>query len=628
MTSILETALSMLNRGYTPVPLKGKIPQVDKWQTLAGVTREQVSKWHKDGLLENVGLVCGAASSNIVVLDFDGMAAYAAFCELFPELVETYTVLSGSGLGKHCYYKVDRLPDGSPKATNTPLGNIEVCGNGRQVVVVPSIHPKSGKPYTVAKAAPTMQVESLDNVVAWVKSFKGKAEWQPPKQHTVSTGNLNPQVMDALRQHFERQQPTQHGDWLNVPCPNTPAHKHGDTTPSFGYNMVDGTGNCYVCGGLSTKQLCEYVGIDWKALGGLFERSETGGGVGSKAGLANAPATNGAVQASNGHTKESVPILTLQPMYISSKDALMNYGEAIEHGLQDGTPLVIPWNFLHQYGGFAHIMTPGKLAYFASTSGGGKTIILETGWEALQRQGVDSIVYSPEWADSKGIELSARAIQRNGGTSYMRFQQHLVSQAIKGQGQELNAVESQQVYDVLGGIRQWKGQCFYITKPGLSVEKLNEQVRVCYEAESLKGRKIQAVFLDFAQLLWLDTNSRDGQNWIEAAIGKFKETCRELNLVGFVSSQMRKSDAEYAKGGADLDAGMMQWLSEQQCNLGVIFAPKVDALKRRVSSMLRARIFKNSMYEPKADEFDIAMDYVHLRALDAPESTAHLQGVR
>src|SRR5690606_17452853 len=117
------------------------------------------------------------------------------------------------------------------------------------------------------------------------------------------------------------------------------------------------------------------------------------------------------------------------------------------------------------------------------------------------------------------------------------------------------------------------GRVFYIKNPGLSVEQLCADIGAIVTREAHNGIHIQAVWIDFAQLLWLQNHAETGRIWIETAINKLKDVCRDNNLVGFVNSQMRKDDAELAKTGGKLDASMMQFLSDQQANFVFAFVP-------------------------------------------------------
>ena len=138
-------ALAYAALGLSVIPLDGKRPALTSWTQFQQKPADEatIRAWTQAGLFGNVGLVCGSVSNNLVVLDLDATAGYAAFAATFPHLAETYTVASGGGVGRHVYFYAECLPP-SVKAMNTPIGHLEVCGNGRQVVAPPSIHPISG----------------------------------------------------------------------------------------------------------------------------------------------------------------------------------------------------------------------------------------------------------------------------------------------------------------------------------------------------------------------------------------------------------------------------------------------------------------------------------------------------
>jgi hypothetical protein len=157
----------------------------------------------------------------------------------------------------------------------TPIGNLEICAEGRQVVAPPSLHPKTGQPYIIYKEADLLKVADLAEVVAWIESFKTKPitqTWQPPRLSLSPTGNLNPKVIDALARHFAGQGYKAYGDWLHGQCVYPHNHKHGDRNPSFGFNTQTGYGHCHVCGTMLAKDICAAVGIHPEDHGGLIEK--------------------------------------------------------------------------------------------------------------------------------------------------------------------------------------------------------------------------------------------------------------------------------------------------------------------------------------------------------------------
>ena len=185
-----ESAQAYAKLEMSVIPLKGKRPALNSWKPYQTkrATANEIEGWHKNGLLDNVGIVCGEVSDNLVVLDLDGAGGYPAFAATFPHLAQTYTVATGGGTGSHVYFRVEQMP-ASIKAMGTPIGNLELCGEGRQVVAPPSIHPKTGKAYQVHIEADILHVDSLSELVEWIESFKPQEQassWKPPKQAKTS----------------------------------------------------------------------------------------------------------------------------------------------------------------------------------------------------------------------------------------------------------------------------------------------------------------------------------------------------------------------------------------------------------------------------------------------------------
>ncbi len=273
--TILDAALMYARLGMSVIPLKGKRPSLASWTQLQQIRADAVTihRWQRNGLLQNVGLVCGSASQNLVVLDADGPASYVAFAATFPKLAEAYTVATGSGKGHHVYFYVEQLPE-SIKAMNLPIGNLELCANGRQVVAPPSVHPVTGNPYSVHKPLDVLRVETLIELAQWIESFKSKSQSAPtsfesmPPNHSTK---LNPKVMEEIERYFLQQGYREVGEWLHGPCIYPHRHQHGDRNPSFGFNRISGFGSCFVCGTILAKDICAAVGIDVSTLGGLVE---------------------------------------------------------------------------------------------------------------------------------------------------------------------------------------------------------------------------------------------------------------------------------------------------------------------------------------------------------------------
>ena len=48
MATILEVRQALVNRGYTPIPVTGKIPPFKKWQKVGNVSRPMLEAWDKN----------------------------------------------------------------------------------------------------------------------------------------------------------------------------------------------------------------------------------------------------------------------------------------------------------------------------------------------------------------------------------------------------------------------------------------------------------------------------------------------------------------------------------------------------------------------------------------------------
>ncbi len=253
----------------------GQAPRRKQYQKTRP-SEEKIKEWQSKNLLSNIGVVCGAVSDNLIVLDFDGPGGYPAFVATFPHLAETFTVATGGGIGKHVYLRVEQLPP-TTKAMNTPIGNIELRSDGAYVVAPPSIHPQTKQLYRVEKPLPILRVHNLEEVIKWLMDFapaRPTVSWQPPREaHAVENG-INPRLIEAIAEDLRNRGAKQQKEWLNCACIYPERHTHGDRNPSFGFNMVSGLGYCYRCGTILAKDICDRLGIDPRDHGGLLKSPE------------------------------------------------------------------------------------------------------------------------------------------------------------------------------------------------------------------------------------------------------------------------------------------------------------------------------------------------------------------
>jgi hypothetical protein len=149
MNETLEYALFYVSYGLSVIPLKpGEKTPLIKWEKYQEEppSTAEVQKWF-DGSNNNIAIICGKVSGNLVVIDFDDAGVYEKFlhevesdAELKDIIGSTWLVKTGKGF--HIYLRVD-----TDKPVKTgKLPKIDIKGEGGYVVAPPSLHP-SGKHY-------------------------------------------------------------------------------------------------------------------------------------------------------------------------------------------------------------------------------------------------------------------------------------------------------------------------------------------------------------------------------------------------------------------------------------------------------------------------------------------------
>jgi len=263
-STLVEAARLYLAAGYSVIPLKGKRPATRWWSYMKQpATPSEVRHWLRSGRLHNLGLVCGRVSHNLVVLDLDGLAACAAFQSTFPELSQTFTILTGSGCGKHFYFHVGTLPQNAA-ALHCSLGNLELRAEGQQVVCPPSRHPDTGKSYEIVAPHSIRRLDDLEPVVGWIESHKLKSEathQQPYHGSNFQGKPLHPDYIAPVADYFSQRGYVPRGNWLNGPCIYPQRHTNLDRNISFGYNTATGYAWCWRCGSMTTREVAAQLNI-------------------------------------------------------------------------------------------------------------------------------------------------------------------------------------------------------------------------------------------------------------------------------------------------------------------------------------------------------------------------------
>jgi putative DNA primase/helicase len=144
---MLTEALKCAGVGWRVLPVKGKVPLVKNWPTLATTEEDTIRQWWTQFPAANIGLATGK-ESDLFVLDVDpakgGDESLRTLEAQHGALPQTIEVLTGGG-GRHCYFTHSNLPIGNSASALGP--GLDIRTDGGQVVAPPSLHPVTGRAY-------------------------------------------------------------------------------------------------------------------------------------------------------------------------------------------------------------------------------------------------------------------------------------------------------------------------------------------------------------------------------------------------------------------------------------------------------------------------------------------------
>lgn len=164
--TIADAAHGFIEAGCSIIPLHGKQPAKNfRWQHWIHnqPTHALVDVWLQRGLMRGIGLIAGAVSGGLVLLDVDSLDACHEFEAEFGTHAETLTIRSGSGRGRHYYFYSAHIP------FNAYRGGVELRANRAYVVAPPSPHP-CGDPYTVLRPVEPRRFRNMERLREWVMS--------------------------------------------------------------------------------------------------------------------------------------------------------------------------------------------------------------------------------------------------------------------------------------------------------------------------------------------------------------------------------------------------------------------------------------------------------------------------
>lgn len=195
MPTELQTQVNKYAKeGFSVLPIergKKKPPEGLLWkpyQTTRPTTAE-LREWFANGTGNGVGIICGAVSGNLVVIDFEEEQAelFAAFCafwkEAYGDTLESMTrVVRTGGGGWHVYLRMQTVPSPYHPAKEEKKLLPDIQGEGSYVVAPPTIHPDTGNQYEFTNDVNTIfEVSGLKELMIDIpeKSPETRTEHDP-----------------------------------------------------------------------------------------------------------------------------------------------------------------------------------------------------------------------------------------------------------------------------------------------------------------------------------------------------------------------------------------------------------------------------------------------------------------
>lgn len=506
--------------------------EVDVWTlhaaSASGSYPPAASAFGEKNIPENIAEWLKSIGVNRVVyypdLDKPGLAAAA----------KLYRLLSGSGMALELY----RLPGdiGSKLDLNALWQQVKFNKDAfwKALKTCPAIDDIE------------MYDDSLDHV-------------QAPQQN--SNGEMPPEYYKAIEERLGIKRYRANGFSFNILCPF-----HEETKPSAAWHRDNHFLHCQVCGTYNAKQTAERKGIDYRQY--LPAREVRSGALD--------------VRPASPYTPPAQP--AQQPPAFNFNDFVMTGGQASQLYVRDidpqaksdpdFVPVVIPFKPLHRFGGFAEIMTTGKMVGIAAATGGNKTIFLETIVEAYLNIGESVLIWSPEWS---GRELMQRRGTRFGGVSMERI---LKAQAYKYYQERGLAVPFDSIRpltpDELEACNEanvasdaWLAEPFYIKQRRLGLDALLYGIEGATREIRALGRTLRVLVIDYAQMLRL--NARDPQKrTLQDAIAELKDLAGDIGVLPWVASQVTKESGRNVNAtGTLLDESSAQFLRFDEFNLAL-----------------------------------------------------------
>jgi len=237
-----DSALQLVALGYSVIPIRldgSKRPAISwKRYQKQPATEQEVEGWFSADPAPGIGVVCGAVSGNLVVIDFDhdGPETFASWwanvTSKLPGIERQIAVVATPRPGRQVWVRLPSEPEGSqvlawtdPRAVEgtpepSPQVLIETRGSGGYVVAVGSagsVHP-TGRPYSWIHGSAELEPISAEQWQVFRDTARSLTKYQP--EHVLRPAGQRytgiPRPGDIYNQEADvRELLTKHGWQLN-----------------------------------------------------------------------------------------------------------------------------------------------------------------------------------------------------------------------------------------------------------------------------------------------------------------------------------------------------------------------------------------------------------------------------
>lgn len=196
---LTKAAQRYINEGLSIVPATKDKRPYREWKQYQSERMSMQTYWNltEKGRLEHLGIICGAVSGNLEVIDIDSkykkgieITILKDLHDLYPELRKSLRIQSTPSGGLHLIYKCTNLIEGNQKlagridADGKKVNFIETRGEGGFIVAYPS----EGYKLTNDVELPILTLEQRNTIIGHMRTYNEIIEPEKPKfEHQKKT---------------------------------------------------------------------------------------------------------------------------------------------------------------------------------------------------------------------------------------------------------------------------------------------------------------------------------------------------------------------------------------------------------------------------------------------------------